>query len=186
MFFSNWIVGNKEVKMIVRLQGLHEHNHTWYNICTTKRCGVSHEGNYLFSMPWSGAVLGWGGSSCLPLPHRLPLPTSPWSHLPPQYRLPRSRWPRRSFLCLFLPSRYGRRRCRRCRRCGVHKCRRGRRLGVGEASSWTSATLQPVKWWKCEGLRLNCRWWQQSKWQVTLVGDKEIEDFDGKVNRWRW
>ena len=32
MFFSNWIVIDKEGKSRVGSQGRHEHNHTWYNI----------------------------------------------------------------------------------------------------------------------------------------------------------
>ena len=58
--FSNLIVSDKEEKIRVRLQGWHEHNHTWYNIRMPKRYGVSHEGKYLFRIPCSGAVLGWG------------------------------------------------------------------------------------------------------------------------------
>ena len=91
--------------------------------------------------------------------------------------------PRHSLLRSFLPPwngchcRHRRRVRQRCRGC----CPGGR-----EASSWTAATLSPTKWWKYEGLGLNCRWWQQSEWQVTLVSDKEIENFDGKFNRWRW
>ena len=32
MFFSNWVVSDKEEKIRVRSQGWHEQNHTWYNI----------------------------------------------------------------------------------------------------------------------------------------------------------
>ena len=59
-------------------------------------------------------------------------------------------------------------------------------LSFEKASSWISATLPPAKWWKWEGLGLNCWRKHRSKWQVTLVGDKEIDKFDGKANCRRW
>ena len=84
-----------------------------------------------------------------------------------------------SLLCSFLPPRDGCHCCRHCRRCGVH-------LGGGEASSWTSATLPPAKWWKYKGLGLNFIWRQRSKRQVTLMDDKVIENVNEKVNHRRW
>ena len=45
----------------------------------------------------------------------------------------------------------------------------------GRVAAVHEETSPPPRW----------RQWQRSEQQVTLVGDKEIENFDGKVNRWR-
>ena len=147
-----------EEKSRVRSQGWHEHIHTWYNIRMLKRCGVYREGKYMFSIPWSGAVLGWGGSSWTPLPRRLHLHTSPRYHLSPWYWLPQSCRPHHSILRSFLPPRDGHHHRCRCFRRGVCKNLLSFCLGVGEAFSWTAATLPTAKWWKYEGLELNCQW----------------------------
>ena len=59
-----------------------------------------------------------------------------------------------SLLSSFLPPHNGRNRRPR----GIRQRRRGCRLGVGKAPSWIAANLPPNKWWKYEGLGLNC--WQ--------------------------
>ena len=115
-----------------------------------------------------------------------PLATTPSP--PPHTKLlcfrtvPGNSRPRCSLLRSSIPPHNGCHRCQRRRRCGV--CQR-LRLEGGEASSWTAFTLPPEKWWKYEGLGLHCRWWQQSQRHVTLVSDKVIKNFNGKVNR-RW
>ena len=170
----------------VRSQDWHEHNLKWYNIRVPKRCEVFCEGKYMFSIPWYGAVLGWGGSSWLPLTRRIPLPTSPRSQLTYRYWIPWSRQP--SFcvrfyhplisvfivvVVVFVVA-------------VIINVVAVIFFGFGETSSLTAATLPPAKGWKYEGLLLNCRSWQRSERQVTVVGDKEIENVYGKVNRRQW
>ena len=90
------------------------------NVRARQRRDVSREVNYLFIIPWSGAVLGGGGVYISKYFWNTP-PRKP----PPGDK----RWMAVRFALLF-----------------------------GEASSWTAATLPPAKWWKYEGLGLNCRW----------------------------
>ena len=58
-------------------------------------------------------------------------------------------------------------------------------LSFWEAPSCTATSLPHAKWWKYEGLGLNCQWWQGYEWVITLVRNEEIDKLDEKENR-RW